>query len=136
MIGVERGFREMAYGPRMHARSRICNSFALNKRCPKNRASMRGSMEKDKVMNDQTEAPVSVAIGTWIGREQAFNALAHHCSDARVACLKQIRDTEAYKTLNLTWEEFCPRQAGISRAQADRLISPLSEFGVPYFQLT
>jgi len=87
-------------------------------------------------MNDQTEAPVSVAIGTWIGREQAFNALAHHCSDARVACLKQIRDTEAYKTLNLTWEEFCPRQAGISRAQADRLISQLSEFGVPYFQLT
>jgi hypothetical protein len=87
-------------------------------------------------MNDQTEAPVSVAIGTWIGREQAFNALAHHCSDARVACLKQIRDTEAYKTLNLTWEEFCPQQAGISRAQADRLISQLSEFGVPYFQLT
>ena len=87
-------------------------------------------------MNDQTEAPVSVAIGTWIGREQAFNTLAHHCSEARVACLKQVRETEAYKTLNLTWEEFCPQHAGISRAQADRLISQLSEFGVPYFQLT
>jgi hypothetical protein len=33
---------------------------------------------RDEVMNDQTEAPVSMAIGTWIGREQAFNALAHH----------------------------------------------------------
>ena len=82
-------------------------------------------------MNDQ-----SLAVGTWIGREQAFNALAQQCSSARVACLKQVRDTEAYKILNLTWEEFCPQQAGISRSQADRLISQLSEFGVPYFQLT
>jgi hypothetical protein len=87
-------------------------------------------------MNDQTEAPVSVAIGTWIGREQAFNALAHHCSAARAACLKQVRDTEAYKTLNLTWEEFCPEHAGISRKQADRIIGQLAEFGAPYFQLT
>jgi hypothetical protein len=87
-------------------------------------------------MNDQTEAPVSVATATWIGREQAFNVLAQQCSSARVACLKQVRDTEAYKSLNLTWEEFCPQQAGISRSQADRLISHLSEFGAPYFQLT
>jgi hypothetical protein len=87
-------------------------------------------------MNDQTEAPVSVATATWIGREQAFNVLAQQCSSARVACLKQVRDTEAYKSLGLTWEEFCPQQAGISRSQADRLISQLSEFGAPYFQLT
>jgi hypothetical protein len=82
------------------------------------------------------EAPVSVAVGTWIGREQAFNALAQQCSSARVACLKQVRDTESYKSLNLTWDEFCPEHAGISRSQADRLISQLSQFGVPYFQLT
>jgi DNA-binding transcriptional regulator YhcF (GntR family) len=87
-------------------------------------------------MSDQMEAPVSVAVGTWIGREQAFNALAQQCSSARVACLKQVRDTEAYKSLNLTWEEFCPEHAGISRSQADRLISQLSQFGAPYFQLT
>ena len=86
-------------------------------------------------MIDQTEAP-SLAVGTWIGREQAFNALAQQCSSARVACLKQVRDTDAYKSLNLTWDEFCPEHAGISRSQADRLISHLSEFGVPYFQLT
>ena len=81
----------------------------------------------------QTEA---VALGTWIGREQAFNALAHHCSAARAACLKQVRDTEAYKHLNLTWDQFCPEHAGISRMQADRLIRQLDEFGAPYFQLT
>jgi hypothetical protein len=87
-------------------------------------------------MSDQMEAPVSVAVGTWIGQEQAFNALAQQCSSARVACLKQVRDTESYKSLNLTWDEFCPEHAGISRSQADRLISQLSQFGVPYFQLT
>src|ERR1700692_5015958 len=59
-------------------------------------------------MTEPTNGQESVALGTWIGREQAFNALAHHCSKARVACLKQIHDTEAYKGLNLTWAEFCP----------------------------
>jgi hypothetical protein len=87
-------------------------------------------------MYDEKDALASLAVGTWIGREQAFNALAHQCSAARVACLKQVRDTEAYKTLNLTWDEFCPQHAEISRSQADRLIAQLSEFGAPYFQLT
>jgi hypothetical protein len=87
-------------------------------------------------MTETTNGQDSVALGTWIGREQAFNALALHCSAARVACLKQVRDTDAYKTLNLTWEEFCPAHAGISRKQADRLIAQLAEFGAPYFQLT
>ena len=87
-------------------------------------------------MSDQMEVSAPLAVGTWIGREQAFNALAQQCSSARVACLKQVRDTEAYKSLNLTWDEFCPEHAGISRSQADRLISQLSRFGAPYFQLT
>jgi hypothetical protein len=87
-------------------------------------------------MTEPTNGQESVAVGTWIGREQAFNALAHHCSKARVACLKQIHDTEAYKGLNLTWDEFCPEHAGISRTHADRLISQFAEFGAPYFELT
>jgi hypothetical protein len=87
-------------------------------------------------MSNQTEVSAPLAVGTWIGRQQAFNALAQQCSSARVACLKQVRDTEAYKSLNLTWDEFCPEHAGISRSQADRLISQLSHFGAPYFQLT
>ena len=87
-------------------------------------------------MTEPTNGQESVALGTWIGREQAFNALAHHCSKARVACLKQIHDTEAYKGLDLTWDEFCPEHAGISRTHADRLISQFAEFGAPYFELT
>ena len=91
---------------------------------------------KGNTVSDQTEAQGSLAAGTWIGREQAFNAVAHHCSAARVACLKHVRDTGAYQSLNLTWDQFCPEHAGISRSQADRLISQLTEFGAPFFQLT
>lgn len=87
-------------------------------------------------MTEPTNGQASVAVGTWIRREQAFNALAHHCSKARVACLKQIHDTEAYKGLNLTWDEFCPEHAGLSRTHADRLIGQFAEFGAPYFELT
>ena len=87
-------------------------------------------------MNDLPETQGSLAAGTWIGREQAFNAVAHHCSAARAACLKHVRDTAAYQTLNLTWDQFCPEHAGISRSQADRLIGQLAEFGAPFFQLT
>src|SRR3981081_3233764 len=87
------------------------------------------SSQKGTFMDDQTPAQVTLSVGTWIGREQAFNALAHHCSAARVACLKQVRETEAYKSLDLTWDQFCPEHAGISRAQADRLIAQLAEFG-------
>ena len=87
-------------------------------------------------MNDSSDPQTRLAVGTWIGREQAFNAIAHHCSAARVACLKQVRDTEGYKHLDLTWEQFCTEHAGISRVQADRLIQQLNEFGAPYFQLS
>jgi hypothetical protein len=87
-------------------------------------------------MDDPTPAQTTLSVGTWIGREQAFNALAHHCSAARVACLKQVRETAAYKTLDLTWDQFCPEHAGVSRVHADRLIAQLAEFGAPYFQLT
>jgi hypothetical protein len=101
-----------------------------------NRLCMTG-FQKRKAMSDQTDPQNDpLALGTWIGREQAFKALASHCSAARVACLKQVRDTSAYKSLNLTWEEFCTQYADIGRVQADRLIRQLGEFGAPYFQLS
>src|SRR5260370_17284604 len=71
-----------------------------------------------------------------MGGEKALHALATPCSASRVTCLKRIRDPEAYKTLDLTWEQFCPEHAGMSRVQVDRLIAQLAEFGEPYFQLT
>ncbi len=36
----------------------------------------------------------------------------------------------------MTWDEFCVRHIGISRTQADRIISQLEEFGTAYFALS
>src|SRR5437867_9988933 len=77
-------------------------------------------------MSEPTDEQASIALGTWIGREQAFNTIAHHCSAARVACLKHVRDTGAYKSVSKTWDEFCPVHAGISRVHADRLIRQIA----------
>jgi hypothetical protein len=80
------------------------------------------------------EDPV-LDLGTWIGRGQAFSLLSYHCSAAQAQCLARIRKEGLYKTLNLTWDEFCKRHLGASRARADETIRRLAEFGDAYFHL-
>jgi len=74
-------------------------------------------------------------LGTWVGKRQAFGLIANKCSAADAECLKQIRHSRNYLSVANTWEEFCPRYLGLSRAQADRLIHQLEEFGAAYFEL-
>ena len=56
-----------------------------------------------------TSAWSPLELGTWIGKSQAFGAIAKSCTGAEAACLKQIRDQRSYESLGLTWEQFCPR---------------------------
>jgi hypothetical protein len=77
-----------------------------------------------------------IDAGAWVGRQQAFALIANRCSAAQALCLKQVRETRLYEKLELTWEEFCKEYAGISRAQADRLIQQHEEFGDAYFRLS
>jgi hypothetical protein len=74
--------------------------------------------------------------GQWLGRRQAFALIARGCSAAEAQCLKAIKDDAGYKSLGLTWEQFCDQHAGMSRATADRIIERLEEFGEAYFQLS
>jgi len=62
--------------------------------------------------------------------------LAQQSLTASVECLRQIHDSEEYKSLGLTWEEFCEKYAGMSKRNADRLIAYLEEFGAAYFRLS
>jgi len=41
----------------------------------------------------------------------------------------------AYKSLGLTWGDFCRQHLGLSRSHADQLIRPLDQFGAAYFHL-
>jgi hypothetical protein len=89
-------------------------------------------------MNDRTttDAAVALDLGIWIGRGQAFSFVANQCSAAQAECLARIRNEGLYKSLNLTWDEFCEQHAGASRAHADDIIRRLEEFGAAYFRLS
>jgi hypothetical protein len=84
----------------------------------------------------QTDPDPMLTLGTWLGRRQAFGMIANRCTAADAECLKAMRDTGEYKTLGLTWEDFCEQKAGLSRRHADRLINHLEEFGSNYFRLS
>ena len=75
-------------------------------------------------------------LGTWVGRRQAFGLIANKCSATDAECLKQIRESKRYKSVEADWDEFCPRHLGLSRSHADRLIHQLEEFGTAYFALS
>lgn len=74
--------------------------------------------------------------GKWLGRRQAFALIANGCSAAEAQCLKSIKDNARYKSVGLSWEQFCEQHASMSRATADRIIDRLEEFGEAYFQLS
>jgi len=78
---------------------------------------------------------ITFDLGTWLGRRQAFSAIAGRCSAADAECLREIRQGRQYRSLHLSWEEFCRRHLGISRVAADRIVRHLEEFGPAYFQL-
>ena len=78
---------------------------------------------------------VEIFAGAWIGRQQAFALIGSKCSAAQAQCLREIRESHAYEKLGVTWDEFCPRYAAISRSKADDLIRRLDEFGQDYFRI-
>ena len=77
-----------------------------------------------------------IDAGAWVGRQQAFAVIANQCSAAQALCLKQVRESQVFEKLGLSWEEFCKEYAGISRVHAERLIQQHEEFGDAYFRLS
>jgi hypothetical protein len=84
----------------------------------------------------ETAAAELVDLGKWIGRHQALAWVVSHCSAADAHTLATIRDRKLYRTLGLTWEEFCLKHTGVSARTAERIIASLKEFGDSYFNLT
>jgi hypothetical protein len=71
----------------------------------------------------------------WIGRSQAFGFVANQCSAAQAECIRMIRDTNAYRSLGLTWEQFCDQCLGLHRSRAEAVIRNFEQFGATYFRL-
>jgi len=76
-----------------------------------------------------------VDLGAWLGRGQAFGAVANQCSAVQADCLRNIRESSSYAALGLTWEEFCKDYVGLTRQRVDAIIQNLEEFGDTYFRL-
>jgi len=89
-----------------------------------------------KESKDEPENDAKLELGTLLGRRQAFSTVAGRCSAADAACLREIRNQKAYRTLKLGWKEFCSQRLGMSQVHANRLIGYLDEFGPEYFDLS
>ena len=92
-------------------------------------------MNKKLISSSNDDNEQMLELGSWLGRHQAFGLIANRCTAADAECLKAIRSNGEYKTLGLTWAQFCEQRAGITRRYADKLIGHLEEFGVNYFRL-
>jgi hypothetical protein len=85
--------------------------------------------EADRVIDEAIE------LGEILGRRKAFATVAGKCSAADAECIRRLRDDQLFKLRAASWEEFCPKYLGISKAQANRVIQRLERFGPDYFTL-
>ena len=74
-------------------------------------------------------------LGNLLGERKAFGLVAGRCSAAHAECLRSIRESRLYKSRCPTWDEFCPKYLGLSKAFANRVIRALEEFGPAFFEL-
>ena len=74
-------------------------------------------------------------LGQWIGRKKTLASLAGGSSAADAECLRRLRQEKKYRTLGLTWEQFCKQRIGMTQPVADKIIRRLEEFGPQYFWL-
>jgi hypothetical protein len=77
----------------------------------------------------------ALEFGKMLGRRQTFSLVAGKCTAADAECLKQTRDRKLYVGYAQSWEECCTKHIGMSRANAERIISLLEEFGPAYFEV-
>ena len=77
-----------------------------------------------------------VALGTSIGRSQAFGLITYKCSAEQAKALDQVWESGSYKLLGLTWEKYCLDYAGLSHQRVEGIIRNRKEFGDIYLQLS
>jgi hypothetical protein len=90
---------------------------------------------KQSISKKPIEAAGSLELGTMIGQRKAFGLIAGRCSAAEAGAIRRIREERLYQASKLHWDEFCQVHLGMCRAQADRLIRLLEEFGPDYFEV-
>jgi hypothetical protein len=77
----------------------------------------------------------ALEFGKMLGRHQTFSLVAGKCTTAHAECLKKTRDQKLYLGFAKSWDECCTKHIGMSRANAERVIGLLEEFGPAYFEV-
>ena len=83
---------------------------------------------------DRTHPVLDLAF--LVGQRRAFGLITGKCMAASAQSLRQLRETRAYRELNLTWDQFCREHVGITRPVVDKIIRQLEEFGPAFFELS
>ena len=79
--------------------------------------------------------PLSLELGRWMGRREAFALMAGRCAAADVETLRQIREQKLFKPVRPSWVEFCTLDLHVARRSVDREIGYLVEFGPEFFHV-
>ena len=77
----------------------------------------------------------ALEFGKMMGRHQTLSLVAGKCTAADAECLKKTRDQKLYLGFAKNWDECCTKHIGMSRANAERVIGLLEEFGPAYFEV-
>jgi hypothetical protein len=75
-------------------------------------------------------------LGVVLGQSHAFGLVAGRCSAAQAQTVRRLREEKLFKACCEKWEDFCPQYLKMCRAEADRIIRLLEEFGPTYFELS
>jgi hypothetical protein len=89
-------------------------------------------MKKDRI---DTSAAAALNLGQWLGRREAFGAMAGRCSAAEIECVRRIRNERLYHSHARNWDEFCVKHLGASRRSVDSSIRLFDELGPAYFHV-
>jgi hypothetical protein len=89
-------------------------------------------------LKQESKEPAPLAameFAKMIGQRETYSMLAGRCTAADADCLKKTRDRKLYLGFAKNWDECCTRHFALSRANAERLIGLLEEFGAAYFEI-
>ena len=90
-------------------------------------------MKKDRI--EKSTAADALNLGLWLGRREAFGAIAGRCSAAEIECVRRIRHERLYRGHARNWDEFCTKHLGASRRSIDLSIRLFDELGPSYFHV-
>jgi hypothetical protein len=93
-------------------------------------------MTKLIVPGSKTVDAEVLELGFALGQSHTFGLVAGRCSAAQAHGIRKLREERLLKQYCEKWEDLCPDYLNMSRAEADRIVRLLDEFGPSYFELS